>query len=144
MPLIGMLLIFILFATLHTTHASSSCYYPSGDLATTDIPCNQSSGDSACCGQGFICLSNGVCQNPSLTSNEPGLYSRGSCTDKSWNSSQCPKFCVNPSAPFNDVQTSGQEVLKCPGRDDLFYCNDSNASGANCTTGENIVTFSGN
>lgn len=121
MPLVGMLLIFIFFLTLHTTYASPSCYYPSGDHASTDVPCSQS-GDSVCCGQGFICLSNGVCQNPLLISNEPGLYSRGSCTDQTWNSSQCPRFCVNPNAPFNDVQTSGQELLKCPGRDNLFYC----------------------
>jgi hypothetical protein len=50
---------------------------------------------------------------------------------------------VNASSPFNDVQTSGQEVLKCPGTNDLFYCNDSDATEANCTTGENIITFSG-
>lgn len=134
-----MRLIFLLYFTA-TTSASASCYYPSGSIAPADIPCNHNpTEDSACCGQGFICLSNGLCQNPLVAAGEFGLYSRGSCTDQSWTSSQCPKFCVGDS----DVKTGGQEVLKCLGGDDLYYCNDSDVANANCSSGSNIITFAG-
>jgi hypothetical protein len=140
-----MLFFKLLFATsfyIKTTRATS-CYYPSGDLSPTDFPCT-SSGESVCCGQGFICLSNGLCQNPSLPADSPGIYSRGSCTDKSWASPSCQNFCVNNNAPFHDLVTGGQQVLKCPNTTaDNYYCNDAAVADANCTTGENIVKFNG-
>ncbi len=55
------------------------------------VPFNSSTGlsASACCVplQGDICLKNGLCQ---LTS---GYIYRGTCTDKSWQDSNCPSLC---------------------------------------------------
>jgi hypothetical protein len=78
----------------------NSCYYPDGSSAASDTPCFSTSGASVCCGDGFACLANGICQvtsfafisNPDL--NKQINYYRGSCTDQTWSSSSCPQFCI--------------------------------------------------
>ena len=80
----------------------AKCYSPNGDIQIHDVPCSPSAiagGDvSFCCGRGFTCLSNKMCMLSQDTStgdvNRVGSTFRASCTDKSWNSTECPSFCV--------------------------------------------------
>lgn len=76
-----------------------SCYYPDGSLSLKDTPCTSGT-NTTCCGQGFACLENGICQVTTLAqAYDPKLnplinYYRGSCTDQGWSSPQCPQFCI--------------------------------------------------
>jgi hypothetical protein len=64
----------------------TSCYYPDGSLAESDSPCFPDANVSFCCETGIQCLTDKVCLYRH--------YIRGSCTDKSWSSPECPQFCL--------------------------------------------------
>ena len=74
-----------------------SCYYPDGSLSLKDTPCSSDT-NTTCCGQGFACLENGICQVTSLAqAYDPDLnplinYYRGSCTNQDWSIPKCPQF----------------------------------------------------
>ena len=76
---------------------SSSCYYPDGTYIAADRPCiTNGTQESFCCGsQGVTCLSDKVCYNSNASSGNE--YVRGSCTDRSFQSSACPNFCLSSS-----------------------------------------------
>lgn len=78
----------ILLFLLAYTHAQS-CYYPNGNLASSDTACTDGNGDSFCCSSSYYCLSNRLCQW------QDGRFYRGSCTDDNWTSPDCPQFCQN-------------------------------------------------
>ena len=90
-----LLLLLSLFSVALT---DQTCYYPDGrTIARMDKPCNAGPGPSACCGpqadgSQAHCLSNGLC----LTDLK---VSRGSCTDASWNSSECASVCTKSMPP---------------------------------------------
>ena len=66
------------------------CFYPNGNPAPDgDQPC-AAIGDSACCPLDWQCLSNGLC----YLQNE-GYYGRYTCTDKTWQSPNCPEICTH-------------------------------------------------
>ncbi len=65
------------------------------------------------------------------------MYVRGSCTDKNWESGNCPDVCVN-SAVNN--MASGWGVGQCPGSE-AFFCIDSNHNTTDCSTGSNVFKF---
>jgi hypothetical protein len=44
------------------TTVSEACYFPDGIQATDNTPCYKNGTVSVCCGPGFTCLSNGLCQ----------------------------------------------------------------------------------
>lgn len=77
-----------------------SCNFPDGTPSRNDTPCTSGNGEAVCCGQGFACLEDGVCQVTSFAfQSNPDLntginYYRGSCTDQSWSSPDCPQFCI--------------------------------------------------
>lgn len=76
-----------------STALAQSCYYPDGSLPTdyVYVPCTGDSVSSCCIpSEGDVCLASGACYYKSR--NYPF---RGACTDKSWSSSKCPKFCMN-------------------------------------------------
>ena len=73
--------------------SAKSCYFPNGQLAGQDTPCYSSSNVSFCCGPGSACLSNKVCINTLNLADYISTKSRGSCTDRSWISNNCPKYC---------------------------------------------------
>lgn len=88
----------VLFLTLSTTSsAQRACFFPDGTRASGDIACNpDASSESACCGVGYACLANGICQQTSAAPDNGGVrFIRGSCTDISWQSSSCPQFCID-------------------------------------------------
>lgn len=68
------------------------CYFPDGSLATRDTPCKSPSlngGASPCCAFSDVCLDNHLC----LAQDGPELITRGSCTDKYWQSPECSQYC---------------------------------------------------
>jgi hypothetical protein len=136
-----LLILFCLFSPIF-----SVCYYPNGDVTTSDVPCSDTTAESACCSVGYICLSNGICMqsNDSIEAQSFSSYVRGSCTDQTWRSSYCPNFCVNANAPYSDDTAGGEGMAKCPNTTiDMYYCVDFDQSAVNCETRQNVVIFQG-
>jgi hypothetical protein len=73
----------------------AQCYWPDGTPALPDVPCTAGSGDTFCCWSGHTCLSNKLCLDPAILPGNPGRYKRGTCTDSTWESSECPSFCTS-------------------------------------------------
>ena len=80
---------FQFFLSLTTLISAQQCYYPNGDLSTTDAPCSSADG-AACCPLDWQCLDNGLCY---LEAEQ--YFGRYTCTDKSWESDLCPGMCTN-------------------------------------------------
>jgi len=98
-------LLLSIFISLPVAYAQDDrkCYWPdttqvgyyhglSHKLNYTFRPCD-SEGESACCAEGEVCLTNGLCFGATV-----GSVYRGACTDRSWNSAACPQYC--------DIRTS--------------------------------------
>ena len=82
------MLLFLFVLTLTTdVEQQKTCYYPNGDVAKGDFLCSNSSAVSTCCGKEWDCDDNRLCSYKGYS------LSRGSCTDQSWQSSDCPLFC---------------------------------------------------
>ncbi|KXS98573.1 hypothetical protein AC578_4285 [Pseudocercospora eumusae] len=86
---------------------AQNCYYPNGDVSTTDAAC--SSGDSACCPNNWECLSNGLCYDPTNK-----YFNRNTCTDQTWESSDCPQYCT-----ANNTAAGNEALKQC---DDGSWC----------------------
>ena len=67
---------------------AQTCYYPDGKSIATDIPCDPNAPASSCCGKDSFCLTDGLCYGG-------GIVTRGSCTDKTWNSAACAAYCTD-------------------------------------------------
>ncbi|KAJ0417150.1 hypothetical protein BJY00DRAFT_210775 [Aspergillus carlsbadensis] len=84
-------------------NSSRKCYFPSGVIAETNVPC---SGEeyTSCCHYTDICLSNGLCLS---AGQQPYTLSRGSCTNQRWDQG-CPEYCadVNPDGGCSIVNFS--------------------------------------
>ena len=105
--LVGLLLYqILLFLLLQLSQVPALCYYPNQGISG-DIPCDPNASVSACCGNEWVCISNGVCEQ----TNNSGFanYARGSCTDSEWRSQSCPQFCEN--SEFVRVSSLKQVVL---------------------------------
>jgi len=126
---------------LSTAHAI--CYYPDGTTTLSDVPCNSGSEASFCCGYGFACLSNKICMATSLTihRNDTQTYVRGSCTDESWRSGNCPNFCVQGDDPWYDNMSGGEGMIICPGSTSDFYCYDYNVGEVSCKDQNNLAVI---
>ncbi|KAK4250208.1 hypothetical protein C7999DRAFT_11997 [Corynascus novoguineensis] len=105
--------------------ADKKCYFPSGLEAKDDYPCDPDAEDSACCGRGpgVACSTNKLC----VTTD--GSSIRGSCTDKNWDSPECPKFCMG-------AIYGGHDLISCSNvtKTDTSYCCDR-ARGFCCDDG---------
>lgn len=112
--------------------ANSTCYYPNGEKNNGGA-CNSNAEVSSCCGPTFVCLSNGLCQ-PGPDSKRTYSYNfyRSGCTDATFNSTSCPRFCVG-SGHHND---RGQGVKSCGNN---TYC--CGASGDCCSDATNVFTL---
>ena len=127
--------------------ATSICYYPDGSNAPNDTPCTEETTESSCCGQGYACL--GIesqyflCQATGSEINKTDSTSlvRGSCTDQSWRSGNCPSVCVNQEAPAQDNTAGGEGVEQCPGSKNTFFCVDFAQDSVNCSTEQNVILF---
>ena len=63
------------------------CFNAGGDYVREFGVCNTNNVASLCCLKGDVCLTSGLCKDTA------GDLYQGGCTDKSYNSSACPKFC---------------------------------------------------
>jgi len=114
-----------LLLLLQPSLQATSCYYPDGTFAEFDSPCFPDQAESICCGQGHTCMSNNLCRWPDSQMPYPIAYIRGSCTDSSWNSTECGDVCktVFPS--------EWDPIVACPGAE--FCCElDSNNPSSCC------------
>ena len=96
----------LLFLLLRLSQVPALCYYPNQAISG-DIPCDLNASVSACCGNEWVCISNGVCE----WTNSSGFahYARGTCTDSEWKSQSCPMFCEQ--SEFAQVFCLKQVVL---------------------------------
>ncbi|KAK4656283.1 hypothetical protein QC762_309960 [Podospora pseudocomata] len=121
------LLFFLAILTNHrvlSQQAVSKCFYPNGDEAPGDFPCNQdANGASVCCNgdKGYTCMTNKYCRGPRQE------LVRGSCTDSSFPSADCPKPCGN-GTPGDIVScsnvTNTDTAFCCP--EDAGCCDSGN------------------
>jgi hypothetical protein len=84
------LLIIYIRYILSTKAEVRSCFYPNGDRAEGDYPCDDTAEVSFCCAVGYSCLDNKICTG---SGDNIQRYNRGSCTDQAWSSPECPQFC---------------------------------------------------
>lgn len=135
---------------------SSSCYWPNGDLVSNDRPCDPSSSVSPCCARGSTCLSSGVCQ---FTDQKVTKLMRGSCTDKTWTATKCPRFCYGEfysviklpfgrprlkecKEPWSDWNRNyGQDVNSCG---DSKYCCQEASNTTSCCENNNAFRLNAN
>ena len=85
----------ILHGLRFSANADSQCFYPDGTLQKGDVPCLDS-GISYCGGKSWHCgNTKKLCSIPQdeTISGASEVFYRTSCTDKTWKSSECPKFC---------------------------------------------------
>ena len=83
---------------LFYTYAEAQCYFPGGDLAPKQSPCNPYAYTTLCCPFGWTCFSNNLCIVTDLgavNGDFPiGTAIRGTCTNPLWNNSECGGFCL--------------------------------------------------
>ncbi|KAK5561009.1 hypothetical protein LTR46_001319 [Exophiala xenobiotica] len=116
--------------------ASATCYWQNSTLAPDDpysiapddTACFPDQDNSPCCGTGWTCLSDGVCF---IREDETDFYYRGTCTDRTWDSQQCPGWC------FAQNSNTSIPLAKCDTAQDWFCC--PGDADCNCDTGKNVV-----
>ncbi|KAL8943036.1 MAG: hypothetical protein Q9216_001324 [Gyalolechia sp. 2 TL-2023] len=123
----------ILVLTYFPNPIAAACYYPNGTAQTNDEvqPCDPSAptdGFSMCCatnrnssnpGPDEFCQENGLCGwfDPTDSANETW---RSTCTDASWESPNCVKFCIEGTEERRrDRSTTEAQVTPCG---DGTYC----------------------
>lgn len=119
------------------------CYYPDGSVSPQDTACLNNGDNSTCCGQGYACLSNNICEATGDEIKKPGasLYVRGSCTDPTWRSNNCPQFCINPDY---DLLSGGMGIAKCANTTlDEYYCIDGLDDTVDCSSETDVLFFQG-
>ncbi|KAF2205928.1 hypothetical protein GQ43DRAFT_436662 [Delitschia confertaspora ATCC 74209] len=125
----GVALFFTLFSS-----ALADCHFPDGGVATADVPCNPNSLVSHCCWGGQACLSNGLCRSDPHDATLSRTH-RGTCTDATFQSENCPRHCEN-------VANNGTNVYSCNQTNVDSYCCGNNCK---CDTGEfETFTFPSN
>ncbi|OCK83469.1 hypothetical protein K432DRAFT_467283, partial [Lepidopterella palustris CBS 459.81] len=111
---------------------AQSCYFSDGSTSTDDVPCNPNALVSAYCFSKQACLSNGLCVfDPRNVTTM--AHHRGTCTESTWQSSACPRYC---EVPKND----GAPVFSCSITNiDEDCCSE----GCQCDSSHTTVSFSG-
>ncbi|TVY48411.1 hypothetical protein LOCC1_G001546 [Lachnellula occidentalis] len=140
----GRLLLLAPLLFIACVNAAATCWYPDNKTSEPKhVPCNQTiSTASACCDPNDSCSVSGFCLGQS------GWTYRGSCTDQSWDSTNCPnKFeqCLkNPDTQA--LESYWAAIWSCadPGSaPDKFCCGFGTASCCNSsfTLGTTGVAF---
>jgi len=79
---------------LLSTAVALECYYPDGKIGSGLVPCNTTASVTHCCRKPDVCLTNGLCYS------SIGSIIRRGCTDKTWNSTECPsEICTTGRPP---------------------------------------------
>ncbi|KAF2643269.1 hypothetical protein P280DRAFT_367648, partial [Massarina eburnea CBS 473.64] len=97
-----------------SSRAASECYFPNGDLSGSDTICNPNALVSSCCYDNQACMSNGLCMSNPHDASKARLH-RGTCSDKTWKSGNCPRECLS-------VANDGASVYSCNQTDVDSYC----------------------
>ena len=126
-------LLLISYTSVYFVNVQAQCYWPNGK-PSPDTPCKPAASASACCGAGWDCLSNGLC------SQAPRPYIvRGSCTDQTWSTSECPTYCAFNHTSYGALGPCHKGSTVGDGGDELAsYCCDQDYY-CKCSTGENVV-----
>ncbi|CAM1511754.1 Fc.00g092670.m01.CDS01 [Cosmosporella sp. VM-42] len=137
------LLLLVLFNIQNPCGVFAACYFPDGALSPNDTPCRDDSTQSTCCGQGYACLTNGICQatGEELVKSKASEFVRGSCTDITWRSANCPLFCMTPGV---DNTGGGNGIAKCENTEkDLYWCINGIQGGVDCKEARGVLYFPG-
>ncbi|KAK8034255.1 hypothetical protein PG993_009250 [Apiospora rasikravindrae] len=116
------LLLLVLYLFPFYAPGAAKCFYPEGQDAASDAPCNPKLDTSPCCGGGYgmVCLENGLCLGPDTN------IVRGSCTDANWGPG-CSRLCLGGSMGGPDLiscaNSTGSEGSYCC--DHLSNCCDT-------------------
>ncbi|KAI1620716.1 hypothetical protein EDD37DRAFT_167713 [Exophiala viscosa] len=110
--------------------AWATCYWQNSTLAPDsqysiaqdDTACFPDQDNSPCCGTGWTCMSDGVCY---IEQEGESFYYRGTCTDRTWDSQQCPGWCFAESEWKHPTASTGNCGLS---EADLTSTADSNTS----------------
>ncbi|KAF2791691.1 hypothetical protein K505DRAFT_418954 [Melanomma pulvis-pyrius CBS 109.77] len=95
------------------------CYHPNSErfISGVVIPCNgtaiENGEHSACCVLDDLCLTNGMCQNPSDRANGYNWYWREGCTDATFTDPACPQYCTGSG----DDLSNDHFIFSCPASD---------------------------
>jgi hypothetical protein len=89
----------LLLSTLAAHLSAETCYLPNGSAIGGLRVCDPSAPASACCALGDECTTNGFCKAGNDGDNN-WLW-RGTCTDKTWESDSCPKYCYDSSTSMD-------------------------------------------
>ncbi|KAF1958907.1 hypothetical protein CC80DRAFT_546225 [Byssothecium circinans] len=93
---------------------ASQCYFPNGKVVASDTICNPNALVSSCCYDNQACLSNGLCMSDPHSPTKARLH-RGTCSDKTWKSSACPRQCTS-------LADKGANVYSCNQTNADSYC----------------------
>ncbi|KAK7188650.1 uncharacterized protein CC84DRAFT_1161436 [Paraphaeosphaeria sporulosa] len=104
---------FLCIASL-SSHALATCFFPNGNESPADTPCNPDAEVSHCCYKNQACLSNGLCVSDPHSPIKARLH-RGTCSDKTWNSPDCPNHCTS-------IADNGVPVYACNQTNVDSYC----------------------
>ncbi|KAL9081481.1 MAG: hypothetical protein Q9157_000039 [Trypethelium eluteriae] len=96
---------------------SATCYFPAGNIAYGNVPCNPDGEVSTCCGDVSKCLANGLCAVGDTSDGLGGFlnsgveFARGGCTDPTWQDPACFQHCLSsqPGSP----DSNGAAVFEC-------------------------------
>lgn len=104
------------------------CWFPDGQFpngtgdyiinnySENDRPCYPDRDVSFCCGIGESCATNNLCIGGPGTAYMP--FNRGTCTDRTWQSPECPQFCRMSSV----LQPCGPDVFCCADNSSTTVC----------------------
>ncbi|PMD31807.1 hypothetical protein L207DRAFT_591233 [Hyaloscypha variabilis F] len=131
-----MVLVLFSLGFVELARGTATCYFPSGKISD-GMPCNSSTtGQSACCNLGNLCMSSGLCF-------DKGLIARGSCTDATWTDDSCAKSCVDwdtdsssPIIPHSWGATAGDV-------DTMRWCCGFPLANGSCPQGSDIPLQAG-
>ena len=83
-------IIFTSLTFVATASPSDTCYWPDGTVAVNRVPCESIPGQETwCCEDSSVCTTGGYCLG------NAGVFSRGGCTDQTWQSNFCPQLCAH-------------------------------------------------
>ena len=109
--MLALVFIIILVCSLEkaTRVAAQTCYFPDGSPSPRDTPCRAPSSGQAspCCPYFDICLDNSLC----LAQSGNEVVTRGTCTDKSWQSSDCPGYCQDGTLKLIGARREGLSLV---------------------------------
>lgn len=124
--ILAMLSTLVLLAAQLSYAASATCYVPGGGVSDGDIPCNSSAAVSSCCGVNDLCINNGLYS-------QGGNVARGRCTDQTWMSSDCPRFCQS------EAPVGGIAISRCGVGPSTWACGNAKAAAPLCNNGSTFL-----